>query len=200
MEFVIRVAGNNILIRSVYESIRNRCREYLSESDAAADIKITTNENMIVAEQKGIQRLDRPIDGLMAAETLLVHRLMAEALLDYDTLLMHGAVVAIGGASYLFAGHSGTGKTTHIKKWLENAEGVSSSVETSRLLSYKTMTCMLAVHRGAEKRTTVQILLFLSVASRLWIEVKIIKLRKYRLSPYFRDYLSKPINPQTPIK
>ena len=44
-------------------------------------------------------------------------------MLDYNTFLMHGAAVADGEGAYLFTAPSGTGKTTHIKKWLENLPG-----------------------------------------------------------------------------
>ena len=44
----------------------------------------------------------------------------SDALLDFDTILMHGAVVAFENAAYLFTALSGTGKTTNILKWLEN--------------------------------------------------------------------------------
>ena len=36
---------------------------------------------------------------------------------------MHGAVVAVGERAWLFTAASGTGKTTHIRLWLENIEG-----------------------------------------------------------------------------
>lgn len=42
-----------------------------------------------------------------------------EALLEFDVLLMHGAVIAVNDKAYLFAAPSGTGKTTHILKWME---------------------------------------------------------------------------------
>lgn len=45
---------------------------------------------------------------------------MAEALLTFDVLLMHGAVIALNGKAYMFTAVSGTGKTTHIMKWLEH--------------------------------------------------------------------------------
>ena len=36
---------------------------------------------------------------------------------------MHGAVVALDEASYMFIAKSGTGKSTHIQNWLENIGG-----------------------------------------------------------------------------
>ena len=36
---------------------------------------------------------------------------------------MHGAVIAVGQKAWLFTAPSGTGKTTHIRLWLENIPG-----------------------------------------------------------------------------
>ena len=36
---------------------------------------------------------------------------------------MHGAVIAYNNAAYMFTASSGTGKTTHIRKWLNNLPG-----------------------------------------------------------------------------
>ena len=123
MEFVICVAGKNILIRSVYASILNTCRDYLTDPDTMPDFIISTDESMILAELKQLRHLNSPANSSMVTETLLIHRLIAEALLNYDTFLMHGAVISVDGVSYMFTGHSGTGKTTHIEKWLKNANG-----------------------------------------------------------------------------
>ena len=42
------------------------------------------------------------------------------SLIDHDTLLMHCATIAIQDSAYAFCAPSGTGKTTHILKWLEH--------------------------------------------------------------------------------
>ncbi len=42
-----------------------------------------------------------------------------DALIEYNTFLMHGAVIGLHGNAYMFSGKSGIGKTTHILKWLE---------------------------------------------------------------------------------
>ena len=48
---------------------------------------------------------------------------VAEALLDANYLLMHGASVVYNNEAFLFTAVSGTGKTTHAKKWVEFAQG-----------------------------------------------------------------------------
>lgn len=56
------------------------------------------------------------------AEVSAICRKCAEALIDLNTLLMHGAVIAVGSNAYMFMGKSGVGKTTHIRTWLENCK------------------------------------------------------------------------------
>ena len=56
-------------------------------------------------------------------ETLAVYRKISEEMLQFDTFLMHGAVVAEHNKAYLFTAESGTGKTTHIRKWIKNIDG-----------------------------------------------------------------------------
>ncbi len=123
MELNIRVANRNILVHSVYPAIYNLCKSYWTEENAAPDVEIRIDESMIRAEAERIRQADGQNLNAKSAERLLVHRLVSEALLSFDTLLMHGAVVALDGAAYMFTAKSGTGKTTHIQNWLENIGG-----------------------------------------------------------------------------
>ena len=123
MDFTVRIAKTNILIHSVYSGIYNTCRNYLCGTTVKPDIEIRTDDGMIREEQERAKQSGEAAYSVKAAERLLVQRKIAEALLDRDTLLMHGAVIAAGNDSYMFTGRSGTGKTTHIQKWLENVRG-----------------------------------------------------------------------------
>ena len=50
MEFIIRVANRNILVRCVYPGTYNMCRPYWAEENAAPDMEIHIDESMIRAE------------------------------------------------------------------------------------------------------------------------------------------------------
>ena len=123
MDFTMRVANRNVWVRSVYPGIYNMCRPYWVKENAVPDIEINVDESMIHAEIDRLRQMDGQRLDMKTAEKMLVHRLISEELLSFDTLLMHGAVVAFDGASYLFTAKSGTGKTTHIQNWLENIAG-----------------------------------------------------------------------------
>ena len=120
MDFIIRIANTNILIHSVYTSVYKVCKDYLIDENMQPDVELFSSDEMIYFELDQIQKAGQPVSSLSGIESLLVYRMIAESLLDRDILLMHGAVIATGDTSYMFAGRSGTGKTTHIQKWIEN--------------------------------------------------------------------------------
>lgn len=127
MRFTIRLADVNIEVSSIYDEVFRLCRDYLTDgtpdlyvSPAPADIEMERVKNIREAEAEGLSPVDYPAPYL---ETLAVYRSIAAQMTGYDTLLLHGAVVAVGDKAWLFTAPSGTGKTTHIRLWLENIAG-----------------------------------------------------------------------------
>ena len=128
-EFTIRLAEKSIAVRSIYSEVREMCRDYIIDDTdtpdltaevSPADIGNERMRNYREALTEGIVPVDYPDSYL---ETLAVYRKIAAAMLAHETFLMHGAVIAVGGRAWLFTAPSGTGKTTHIRLWLENIEG-----------------------------------------------------------------------------
>ena len=128
MQFMISLAGILIEIHSIHDTVFRQCGDYLAEV-GQADFTVEISQSDIEYErQKSIREAIlehlQPVDYADAyLETLAVYRKIAVHMLDYDTFLMHGSVVAARGGAYLFAARSGTGKTTHTKLWLENIPG-----------------------------------------------------------------------------
>lgn len=127
MEFTVNLAGLNIAVKSLFDEVYDFCRDYLTDMPADMDVEVTSEDilyekkvNVREAQIEGIPVVDYPDSYL---ETLAVYRKIATKLLDYDTFLMHGAVVAVGDKAWLFTAPSGTGKTTHINLWLKNIPG-----------------------------------------------------------------------------
>ena len=117
MDFTISLAGKNIGIKSLYDEVYNLCREYLSDKEP--DMTVTVCPEDIAYERLKNER-EAKVEGIPAAdysdsylETLAVYRKIASGMLGYDTMLMHGAVVAVKDKAWLFTAPSGTGKTTH---------------------------------------------------------------------------------------
>ena len=122
---MITLAGRCVEINSLYDEVYNLCSEYLT-NDGSPDFTVAVSPEDIEFERMKSIREDmskymHPVlypDSYL--ETLAVYRKIAVGMLKYDTFLMHGSVVATCGDAYLFTAPSGTGKTTHIKLWLEN--------------------------------------------------------------------------------
>ena len=117
--FTINMAGFYIKIKSISPRTCILCMNYLCDEDVIPDIQVEITEDDILLECSGkIGNSSK----LISAENFAVYRKIVESLLDYSFLLMHGAVVAVGNSAYMFSAPSGTGKTTHIRKWLHNIE------------------------------------------------------------------------------
>ena len=127
MEFTVCLAGINVEVMSIFDEVYDFCCDYLT--DASPDINVTvTNED--IAYEKIVNIRESQFEGIPIVdysdsylETLAVYRKIATKMLEYDTFLMHGAVVAVGDKAWLFTAPSGTGKTTHINLWLKNIQG-----------------------------------------------------------------------------
>lgn len=123
VEFVIRLAGVNIGVKSNYLYVKEFCRDYLIDGIAdfsveifLRDIEFEREKSLLDDRKNGIEIRHFSDEYL---ETLAVYRKIAEGLVDYDTLLFHGSVIAVDGIGYLFTAKSGTGKSTHTRLWRE---------------------------------------------------------------------------------
>lgn len=114
--FCISIAGHTVGIDSMYGDTYLLCRNYLSEDDP--DIQVKTTEEDIRFEHEEAIKENMAIQKEGYLETLAVYRKICEEMISFDTFLMHGAVIAYRNDSYMFSAKSGTGKTTHIRKWL----------------------------------------------------------------------------------
>ena len=120
---VYRMAEINIGVTSLFDRVHRRCAAYAVTGDPDFTVSITSADIDREREQsvREAQRTGRPSrtwsDGYL--EELAVYRQIAERMPRYDTILLHGAAVAVDGRGYLFAAPSGTGKSTHARLWQE---------------------------------------------------------------------------------
>lgn len=123
MTDIYRIAEKNIEITSIYPEVHDYCRLYktdgvpdFSVATAQADIDFEREKSAKECIAEGRRVVDYPAAYL---EELAVYRKIAVKMLDYDTFLFHGSVVAVDGDAYLFTAKSGTGKSTHTRLWRE---------------------------------------------------------------------------------
>lgn len=123
VEFCTELADTVFQVTALFEDTKRFCGDYLSQK--APQYVITVTERDIDFERQRAnqkhqkEELPPVVYSDSYLETLALYRKMAEQLVQEDVILMHGAVVAVDGQAYLFTAKSGTGKTTHIRRWLE---------------------------------------------------------------------------------
>ena len=119
--FNVKIANHVIEVNTFYNYTFSLLHDFIT--DEPADIKIfSTHEDidqeiLVYKMTTGRTRIPR----ISRIESTVLLRKASEALIQYDTLLMHGAVIGIGSDAIMFTGKSGIGKTTHILKWLRQS-------------------------------------------------------------------------------
>lgn len=108
----IKMADFVIEIDNRHTFIEKMCKDYLT-SDEGADFSFVITEEDIEKEKKLCEE-DFP-NGYI--EAICAYRKIAEAIIEHDAFLMHGAVIEMDGRAYAFLAKSGTGKSTHIRQW-----------------------------------------------------------------------------------
>ena len=118
-----KIADKVVEVTSIHAEVHKYCADY--QTDENVDYSVTTTQADIDFERENSAREDE-VEGIPVRhfsdsylEELAVYRKIAEKMLDFDTVLFHGSVVAVDGVGYLFTAKSGTGKSTHTRLWRE---------------------------------------------------------------------------------
>ena len=115
--FRIQIAGHIAQVQADHIRTFALCRDFIAEQPADFCIKITQADIVKEKEQYEENQGECSLwDNSL--EFLALQRLVADKLIKYNVLLMHGAVIVCNNEAYMFTAPSGTGKTTHIMKWL----------------------------------------------------------------------------------
>ena len=122
-DFTVKIANKIISVTAFFESTKEYCRDFLYEGTpdfsaviSTADIEFERAQTIKINEKEG-EHLGNLSESFL--EIVAVQRKVTEFLLDHNTLLFHGSVVAVDGKAYLFTAKSGTGKSTHTRLWRE---------------------------------------------------------------------------------
>lgn len=133
-----KIAGKVVEITSIYAEVHEYCADYLTND--TADYLISTSQEDIDFEREKSAREDE-VEGIPIRqfsdsylEELAVYRKMAEQMIEYDTILFHGSVIAVDGVGYLFTAKSGTGKSTHTRLWRDYFGGRAVMVNDDKPL------------------------------------------------------------------
>ena len=122
-EFLLKIAGHTAKVTSLFESTPQYLKPYITED--IPEFSITVTREDIAFEQADLLE-EAYRDGFKPRvftdpflERAAIQRAFAEFLFDYDILLFHGSAVAVDEKGYLFTAHSGTGKSTHTRFWMQ---------------------------------------------------------------------------------
>ena len=123
MDGIYKIADKIIGIVSIHSEVHELCQDY--KWKGVPDFSVETKQESIEFEREKSRNEDIkegiPIRNFSDdyLETLAVYRKIAEKMIDFDTILFHGSVIAVDGTGYLFTAKSGTGKSTHTRLWRE---------------------------------------------------------------------------------
>lgn len=122
-KFHIAIAGQVVGVSALHETTQEFCRDYLTEEDADFSVAVKPEDIRIEREKSDREAIIEGHEPVAYSdeylETLSVYRKIAQGLLNYNTILFHGSVIAVDGEGYLFTAKSGTGKSTHTRLWRE---------------------------------------------------------------------------------
>lgn len=109
----VKIAGAVVEISTEYRFSPGVYRDFRTDEPPEYRVTLTDSDiDFSAAERNPKAKLQIKNPSIM--------RKFADTLLAFDTVLMHGAVVGVGAEAYLFIAPSHTGKTTHVRLWVEN--------------------------------------------------------------------------------
>ena len=110
----VKLAGIPVCFENRYPDLECLCREYVTEETPVLTLSVTREE----IEEERSEQADVFTDGYL--ETICLYRKLALEMLQHDVFLMHASIIEVDGVGYAFLAHSGTGKTTQTRLWLEH--------------------------------------------------------------------------------
>lgn len=129
--FAIKLAGTPIAVEATHPRVKRLFNDYLADipvENCAFQVAVINDEVASMKEQLAREEAHhaKPFQAGTInpeyCEFLALYVKICDRLLDYDTLFMHAAVIEHKGFAYAFTAPSGTGKSTHIKLWLDNCK------------------------------------------------------------------------------
>lgn len=116
--FDIKIAGMTFHVSSQFSGCMTICEKFLINEPGEHNISITLedikDERIACAnDHSADESLQYASDEFI--ETIAFLRKLANYVVDYNRILMHGSAIAVDGKGYIFTARSGTGKSTHTK-------------------------------------------------------------------------------------
>lgn len=119
----LKIADKVFFVNTQYDYAAKLCLAF--SSDDFPDEWIAISKDDLEFERS---KIDNAVADFNVDERILevssLHRKITEKLLSSDTILLHGSAILVDGEVVIFTAPSGTGKSTHIYKWVLKHPGV----------------------------------------------------------------------------
>lgn len=109
----IKIAGIPVGIDARFEYTEKYVSEFVCDEEPVFTVSATDAEIEEELRTSGIQV------EYQYAEHVVMYRKIAERLCDFSAIVFHGAILECDGLAYAVTAHSGVGKTTHTRLWLQ---------------------------------------------------------------------------------
>ena len=116
-DFRIMVANHVIEIKTDYPLSPEQYSDFLSGNPPESVINLSVRDD-IIRKQVLHDSAELRIAKKEIVPPPSILQFVADELLNYNVILVHGATIAIDNEAYIFTAPSGTGKTTHLLRWL----------------------------------------------------------------------------------
>lgn len=98
----------------VTDSLQNSLKLYYEKDDHLPRINLSYSDDIL----KGIQNM-HPNLTIDQCEHIYSLELFANKIIPYGGLLLHGTIIVVNDAAYIFCGPGNVGKTTQARLWIE---------------------------------------------------------------------------------
>lgn len=112
ISFNLLLSGLCFEVESRFESVKNYCKNYITDSKEAVDSVFVSEDKIDTELSQSEEETTREY-----AESVCIYREIAEVLPGFDRVVFHGAAITYRDKGLIFTAPSGTGKSTHIKLW-----------------------------------------------------------------------------------
>lgn len=122
--FKLSIAQINIEVTCRERTVFKECKGYLS-SFAVPDLIISASMAELEAEANLLPPITESYEGVATTrfygniESKIIQQKIADNIPLFDSIVMHGSVVAFNNRGYMFTAPSGVGKTTRTRIWLD---------------------------------------------------------------------------------
>lgn len=113
--FYIKIADLVVKMNAENSSLVEFCKKYIVCKVCDPHIVANATENLLNGKGCGEEYLSEAY-----CEAIRLYKSVAEQLPQFDRFVLHGAAITVDGKGYIFTAPAGTGKSTHIKLWLDN--------------------------------------------------------------------------------